>query len=155
LYSQAFDSLTEGNHDDIVGLLAYALYKKSIREKALVGDYIPPSTARKLQPTEVQAYRGAAERKLDELGQKYVEAFTPEILQDATLNEISSVKRHIDDKTNWFISFLVNVGAWVFSLLLTMIIINSWNLPNPLQVFGLVAAPSQPEKPSAKPSTDR
>ena len=60
-YSRAFETLVQGPDEDIVGLLAYSLFKASIRERVRGGQDVPrhlrnPTTA------ETDAYRGQAER---------------------------------------------------------------------------------------------
>ena len=71
-HSRAFEALTEGDYDDVVGLLAYALYKKAIWEAVANGTRPTPGPNRNPQTTEVQAYRSAAERRLQKFAAQAV-----------------------------------------------------------------------------------
>lgn len=58
--SRAFEALVdEGDEPDIVGLLAYGLFKASVRERALTGQEVPRHL-RDHTKSEREAYRGRA-----------------------------------------------------------------------------------------------
>ena len=62
-HSRAFETFVDGQ-DDLIGLIAYALYKQNLREVALSGRLLPIASTRVPTPTEVSTYQGDAERRL-------------------------------------------------------------------------------------------
>lgn len=155
-HSRAFDALTLGDPEDVVGLLAYALYKKSIREAAASTRDPLPGRHRNPQRTEVEAYRHAAERILQAFADQAIADAAPELLENAVLAAISSAKTEIitgvrteagtvvktvNSRTGRWGAFTLNVGAWLFSLFLTWLIVTTANIPNPLQVLRLLPIP--------------
>jgi hypothetical protein len=133
-YSRAFESLTGGERDDIVGLLAYARYKKAIWEAVANGTQPTPGMHRNPQLTEVQAYRSAAERRLQAFAEQAIEDAGPEILDNAILTDLGTISTNfstiiketktdlsslIVHRTKWLENFLISVGAWLFSLFVT------------------------------------
>ncbi|MBV9248350.1 MAG: hypothetical protein JO227_03760 [Acetobacteraceae bacterium] len=63
--------------DDIVGLLAYALYKQNIRRSTTEGGPATPPANRAPGEVEIGAYRGLAERSLEQLASKALEEEAP------------------------------------------------------------------------------
>jgi hypothetical protein len=70
-YSRAFDNIVQ-DEDDVVGLLAYALYKRAIREEAQDGRRSPGDT-RNPPRTVVETYRSAAQMMLGDVIQNSLE----------------------------------------------------------------------------------
>lgn len=77
-YSRAFETLIREPDEDIVGLLAYAFFKASIRERAQSGQDIPRHLRNPTQ-ADTQAYRGRAERILEQYAAKAIEDAEPSI----------------------------------------------------------------------------
>ena len=117
--------MTEGS-GDVVGLLAYALYKQAIREAAMAGE---PQTAASRNPTAtaVEIHRAAAGRMLAEIMDETIERVRPEIEASAlrrTIDEArAAIEGHVDDRTGFWTAVLAGGVSWVLSLLLTVLII--------------------------------
>lgn len=63
VYSCAFEKLVIDGEGDVVGLLAYALFKQSVREAAMAGEVLP-AAQRNPTATSIKAHRDAAEKLL-------------------------------------------------------------------------------------------
>ena len=132
-HSRAFENLVTLGDGDIVGLLAYALFKQAIREAAIGGN-APPGGQRNPSPTTVKVHRDAAEQMLSGLVDNAIEAARPDLEASAlrqavddsraaviaTANEINA---HNDQRTRFWPAVLAGMIAWVGSLILTVLII--------------------------------
>lgn len=134
-YSKAFDNFVQGD-DDIVGLLAYALFKRAIREEAEQGKRSSGNT-RNPSKTVVTTNRQAAERELSEVISASIEAAKPEIQGSAALSAIENARGdiivHVSNRTGFVHALLTNVLAWAFTLLITVLILLALNRPDPAQ----------------------
>lgn len=135
-YSRAFEVFvsSEPDQDDVVGLLAYALYKKAVREAVIGGRRQVPAPHRTPSPTEREAYRGAAERLLQRVAQASVDAARPEILQagfDAQIARAESeIKELVRSRTRVGAAIGTNLVAWIITLAVTVLVVNAFYLPN-------------------------
>ncbi|WP_156500315.1 hypothetical protein [Croceicoccus bisphenolivorans] len=124
-YSKAFENFVE-NPDDVVGLLAYALYKRSIKEDIMRGQNVP-GYSRNPQITVVSAFRSNSEILIADIVQRAILEATPDIEQNATASAIissaNSVKTHIDDKTSFKNALIANIFAWLISISIVAIIL--------------------------------
>lgn len=124
-YSRAFDNIVQ-DEDDVVGLLAYALYKRAIREEAQSGQRSNGDT-RNPSRTVVQTYRQAAERTLSEVIENALQAARPELQASAALDAIETsragLSEHITRRTGIGQAILVNIVAWALTLVLTVLIL--------------------------------
>lgn len=117
-YSRAFQNMVDDD-DDLVGLLAYAYYKASVREDARSGS---PSDGRERNPNKAQvsAYRSHAERELSDVARRAILEATPDIEQTATANAIISnrteIIAHITRRTGFWSAFGTNILAWIATL---------------------------------------
>jgi hypothetical protein len=131
-YSRAFDNIVQ-DEDDFVGLVAYALFKRAIREEAQAGQHSNGDT-RTPTATVVQTYRQAAERTLSGVIDSALEAARPELQVSATLDAIettkSSLREHITNRTGFFSAIVSNVIAWAVTLGLTVLILFLSNKPD-------------------------
>ena len=125
-FSRAFENLVTKGDEDIVGLLAYALFKQSVREATRGGD-TSQSSERNPAPTSVHVYRSAAERRLSELVDFAVEGARPQIEASALRRAIQdgevAIKAHVDQRTGFWTAVLAGIVAWSLSLLVTIVII--------------------------------
>ena len=132
-YSKAFDNLVSGD-DDIVGLLAYALFKQGVREQAERGLSRSPGETRDPSPTIVRAYRESAEKRIAEIVTDSIDRATPEIQRSATLDAVitaeANIKTHVSSRTGFWPAILTNVLAWAFTLVITILILSLVNLPD-------------------------
>jgi hypothetical protein len=134
-YSLAFERFVENEHD-IEGLLAYALYKATVREDALRG--FKSGNARDPSPAMVKTFKEAAVARLIEFADGMIEDATPELQQSAALDAVSglhqtltsqmatavsTLKSHVDDRTGLRPSIFANVVAWVFTLAITALVL--------------------------------
>lgn len=143
-HSRAFEALVQGP-DDLVGLLAYATYKQSVREAALAGQALPDRAARSLPPALVAALRSSAEQTLTKVVSDGIAQATPDIQNSAiiaTLNgnqaellsalqgERQRIEGHITSRTGVISSFLTNLAAWAVTLLIAVAILYLANRPS-------------------------
>lgn len=124
-YSRAFECLVQ-DANDTVGLLAYALFKQSIRETAQNGGYIRP-LPRDLSLTEITTYRHAAESIIGTAVERTLTQNLPEIQQSAAIEtvkaEAASVRAHVDSRTGFGMALLTNIVAWTVTLAITVLVI--------------------------------
>ena len=128
-YSRAFEALVEeGDEQDIVGLLAYSLFKASIRERTRSGQEVPRDL-RDPTKSEREAYRGRAERILEKYGQGTIAEATPDILESARtgakadiLREIEQVRATVIDRTSAVPAIGYGILAWFISIIITLVI---------------------------------
>lgn len=130
-YSRAFGNFVQSD-DDVVGLMAYALFKRGVREEAqrgrvsLGGDRDPP-------PTVVEAYRQAAEQRLAGVIQAAIDEARPELqssaFMDAVEKSTADISNHITTRTDFKSALFMNLIAWFVTLGLTALII--WLLGKP------------------------
>jgi hypothetical protein len=132
-HSRAFETFVSGQ-DDLIGLIAYALYKQNLREVAQSGRPLPLAAARVPTPTEVSAYRGDAERKLQTFAANVVDVATPDIVErgvgiaiDAAKVELVEV---INRRTSAKTAIVTNLAAWVITLAITVLLLVTIYLPN-------------------------
>lgn len=129
-YSRAFETLVEeGDEDDVVGLLAYSLFKSSIRERVRLGQTVPihlrtPTVA------ERDAYRGRATRILERYAEGAIAEAEPDITETARaaakseiITEIGSVKTLVTDRTRAWPAIGYGVAAWLISIVITVVVV--------------------------------
>jgi uncharacterized membrane protein len=132
-YSRAFETLVE-DPNDLVGLLAYALYKQTIREAVCVGRPVLPPSHRFPATTERAAYRGDAERRLQSFAAAATDEATPDIIargvglavEAAKIELIQTVYR----RTHFLSAIGVNLAAWVITLAITVLLLVTVYLPS-------------------------
>jgi len=159
LYSKAFETFVKPeaeDKDDVIGLLAYALYKQSIREDAIAGNAIP-HTQRVPSETTVQAYRGAARQLITGVIDEAIEVSAPDIqdsaLRDAVLTAEESIKAHVDRRTSWKAAVVTNLGAWLISLAIAFLILVLTRAPELTKFLADTVAPEQKtEQPQQLPA---
>lgn len=125
IYSKAFENMVNGP-DDVVGLLAYALYKQTIAEDSLRGH--PPTPAQRDPGSQAVAlFRSSAEQKLSNFAASVVEDAREGLQQTAVLDKLSDVevklKSHISEKTSFGMALVTNVVGWLVTLAITVIFI--------------------------------
>lgn len=157
-YSKAFETFVKPeaeDKDDVIGLLAYALYKQSIREDALAGNAIPQAQ-RVPSDTTVQAYRGAARQLITGVIDEAIEVSAPDIqesaLRDAVLTAEDSIKAHVDRRTSWKSAVVTNLGAWLISLAIVFLILVLARAPELTRFLADSVAPEQKEQPQQVPA---
>ncbi|MEI9851378.1 MAG: hypothetical protein WDN24_11720 [Sphingomonas sp.] len=128
-YSRAFENIVESasGDDDVVGLVAYGLYKQAIREEVIKGGIPPTRAQRNPSRTTVMTYRGAAEQLLTQIVQRAIEETTPEIQRSAVLTALeatkSEIKSHVTTRTDFGSALLANFVAWIITLAIASFII--------------------------------
>lgn len=138
-FSLAFDNMVQ-EPDDTVGLLAYALFKQSIREDAARGVRSNGAT-RNPTPTTIEVYRNSAKRRLQDFANKAIEEATPDLQQSAYTNAISTLNAnlstvqanlmsHVDRRTSMWGAIVTNIVATILILAITVLIIQAVYLPN-------------------------
>jgi hypothetical protein len=132
-YSRAFETLVEGP-TDLVGLVAYALYKQAIREAGMGGRPMMPPLHRFPIPTERSAYRGDAERRLQAFAALATEQATPGIITKGVELTVEAARieliEALNRRTSFTAAILSNLAAWVITLAVTVLLLVTIYLPN-------------------------
>lgn len=127
-YSKAFESFVEGS-DDIVGLLAYALYKQDIQEARREGREPPAPEQRSPGKTEVKAFRGYAERSLEKVIEQATETDAPQWIEvgreQGRLTDKAEILGVVRARTNFVTAVLAGILAWLLSIGITILIVYS------------------------------
>jgi hypothetical protein len=124
-YSKAFEQLVD-KPGDIRGLVAYALYKQTLRDRRRLGLYVTPSSDRALAPSEIETFRSRAIEILKGFGDVLIAEAQQDIVKTGVLTITDRLKDHITARTSpwsalgW--AFIAGVAAWIFSLALTVLI---------------------------------
>jgi hypothetical protein len=134
-YSQAFETFVKPeaeDEDDVIGLLAYALYKQAIREDAIAGNAMP-GERRTPSDTTVQAYRGAARQLLTGVIDQAIADSTAAIQESALRDSVhaaeANIKAHLDTRTNWKAAVGTNLIAWLISLAIVFLVLVLFRAP--------------------------
>lgn len=132
-YSRAFEAFVQGD-DDLLGLLAYALYKKGIQQARADGRPVPNGVMRHPSSTEVQAYRSSAKDMLAVFGESAQNSARESILDGGLRPDLDKLRTdlqtHIDRRTSTWSAFLVNLAAWVASIGLTVLFFLGLSAPS-------------------------
>ena len=132
-YSRAFETFVEGS-GDLVGLIAYALYKQNLREVAAAGRQVPPAIERRPTQTESSAYRGDAERLLQTFAAQAVKEATPGIVAEGVGSAVGAARGDLEklirQRTSIGAAIWTNLVAWVITLAITVLIVTAFYLPN-------------------------
>lgn len=132
-YSRAFETFVEDPHD-LIGLIAYALYKQAVREAMRANRPVLPPGHRHPTATELAAYRGDAEQRLQTFGASLVEEATPDIMEQGAARAIRAASADIvatvNRRTSFGAALLVNLTAWVITLAVTALLVLTIYLPN-------------------------
>lgn len=130
-FSTAFDKLVEssGSGPDIVGLLAYALYKRDKREVATTQSLEPEQLRNhhKMLTSGLQSqYRDNALRMLEDYSNEVVARAEPQIRAAARISSIEQARdaviAEVKSGTAWWQSILWNVLAWLISLAIAFLV---------------------------------
>jgi hypothetical protein len=127
-YSRAFENFVSenGEEEDVVGLVAYALFKKAVREEVASGAS-RQSDKRNPSETTVRTYRAAAEQLITNVVGLAIEEATPEIQNSAVLAAIENsqvkLETHVTKRTGFASALIANVAAWAITLAIAAIIL--------------------------------
>ncbi len=122
VHSRAFERLVDGP-DEVFGLLAYALYKRTIHERRLGGFRATPPADRHPTATEIDAYRNQARRYLSTFGAAAVAAERANIIEEALGENRAALAAEIRRTTSFWMSVLTGVVAWLISIVLTILVV--------------------------------
>ncbi len=135
-HSRAFGNIVR-DPDDVVGLLAYALYKEAVREEVSQGAANHPAS-RNPPRAVVKIYREAAEQRLAAVVNGAIAQATPDIEAAAIGSVVQAseqviktkidgvalrLESHVDKRTGFMGSIVTNLIAWLVSLAITIIIL--------------------------------
>lgn len=136
-YSLAFERLVEDDNDT-VGLLAYALFKRAIREEAQRGEIVA-GHRRDPSPTVIKTYRQFAESIIAEAVERSLTDNLAELQQSAAIDAIgaaaSDLKAHIDARTDFRSALLTSVIAWIVTLAITVLLVWLLGAPDPARLI--------------------
>lgn len=137
-YSRSFEAFV-GGETDLPGLLAYALYKQALRERTINGLPTPKGAERHPTRTEIDTYRGAADRRLQTFALSAIEETRPEIerafIGAAITDAKKDIIRSIENGTSFWWGVTVNIVGWVSALGLTLLILNASKVPELYRVI--------------------
>ncbi len=113
-YNRAFEAFVESD-EDLVGLLAYSLYKQVIYKQKIEGKSVVQSAQRNPVRNEVDIYRNQAEIYLRAFSQTAIKEETPRILREALDTKLRGAGAF------WYGVF-IGVVAWIISLGITILV---------------------------------
>ena len=123
-WSKAHECFVE-NDDDLIGLVAYGMFKGSIRQDHMSGTRT--GTSRDPSPSMVKNLRSAAERKLELLVQANIAENQAELQESGATEAVREAETRlgarIDARTSTRTAIVTNVVAWVITLGLTAVIL--------------------------------
>jgi hypothetical protein len=130
-YTRVYESLVEAD-DDVIGLVAYALYKQDKRDWIISwrerhGDQPGPQhldafVSGKLTPGQHDRYRTAARNILDAYALTAVEAERPLIERRAISDRIETAAKHIEGAGAWWRQIPAGViSALIYTIFLILI----------------------------------
>ena len=128
-YSKAFANFVE-TPDDVEGLLAYSLYKRTINERRSLGILVS-NDQRDPQKHEIEIYKTQAARYLETFGATVIEAERAGIIvegvQGSTVEStrrLDIISKEIKASTGfWWPGVVVGVVAWLISIAITILIV--------------------------------
>lgn len=124
--------MTGDNPEDIVGLLAYALFKKTVREEVRDGQRAA-GAPKNPTPGTVKLYRDAAEQQLQTFAAGAIDEATPEVRQSAMLDRLetmgSELQRHVTAATGTGRAIWTNFLGWALTLAFSVLILVSLRIP--------------------------
>jgi len=135
-YNKAFQNFVP-EPDDVVGLLAYALYKRTINEQKISGRVAAPPDQRDPQRHEIDVHRTKAEDYLKVFAQTAIDAERADILADgikdaaedikaSVMNSANDVKLTVRARTGfWWPGVVVGIVAWIISIIATIVVVYS------------------------------
>tara|TARA_B100000965_G_scaffold403157_1_gene430649 strand:+ start:4352 stop:4885 length:534 start_codon:yes stop_codon:yes gene_type:complete len=139
-HSRTFERLVESS-DDLVGLIAYAIYKQALREAAQRGDSVRPKIDRNPTDTERTAYRDAAQKMLERFGTSVINEAREDFMADSLaaidqrVSDIASyvkaaaseneakVVATVRHRTSFGMAIMVNIAGWFATLAITALIV--------------------------------
>jgi hypothetical protein len=134
-YSKAFEKLVLED-DDVVGLLAYALYKQTINENVCNGKTGVIPEDRDPQPKEVKLYRDQAESYLRTFAQVAIDKERANIISSALPESIAVVTGRLVQAENNIVGYIksatgfwwpgvgIGIVAWLISLAITVLVVS-------------------------------
>lgn len=96
-HSLAFERFVQGD-EDLPGLIAHALYKQAISEKAQAGQALPVGARRVPSATDLKTFREAGERRLQEFAAAAVEEAREDVVQAGVGQAVTAAKAKILDR---------------------------------------------------------
>lgn len=121
-HSRAFERLV-GSTNDSVGLLAYALYKRTIHEWRLAGLRAAPPAERDPSSTEIEVYRAQARGYLKTFADNVIASERANIIEDALGKDRAALTAEIKRATSFWMNVLTGIIAWIISILLTILVV--------------------------------
>jgi hypothetical protein len=124
-YSKAFDNFV-GEHDsDIEGLLAYALYKRTVRDQCRQGVAVD-GRLRDPPKSEVDTYKSSANNLIEQLVIDYEQTIRAELQQSYYEDRLEQVKGEIKamirSRTSFAGQIVINLIGWVITLAITLLV---------------------------------
>ncbi|HUB43688.1 MAG TPA: hypothetical protein VMB73_01765 [Acetobacteraceae bacterium] len=121
-YSKAFETLVREPDEDIVGLLAYSLFKESVRERVINGQDVPRDL-RTPTKAETDAYRGRAERILERYAAQAIADAEPDIVAAAQGAATTEIIAEVRKRTGLWQAVVAGVVVWVVTIILTIVVV--------------------------------
>lgn len=145
-YSTAFEKMTRGDHNDLIGLVAYARYKQMVRDEVLQGQRAA-GTPKNPSDQVVDFYRSAARQELQSFAASAIDEATEEIQNSAMLDRIetatSEIQRHISDSTGTLRAVWTNFLGWAVTLGITLLVLLISQQPSLSQIFDRGESPNE------------
>ncbi len=131
-FSTAFERIvreSEAGDEDIIGLLAYAIYKRDKRDLAVnrsIEQAYLNQHHKVLTPGLIEQYREGALRRLEAYSSAVLAQAEPDIREGARVEAVEKARDDViavvRSSTTWWLSILWNVVAWLISLTIIFLV---------------------------------
>lgn len=124
-FSKAFDNFVKNDSEDIEGLLAYALYKRTVRDQCRQGVAVD-GKVRNPPDSEVETYRASARDMIETLLTDYENDVRPDLQRSYFDEQLErwkgEIKATVRSRTSTSGQILSNLVAWVITLAISLIV---------------------------------
>lgn len=124
-FSRAFDNFVDHDNEDIEGLLAYALYKRTVRDQCRQG-VAADGRLRNPPKSEVETYRASARDMIETLLTDYENDVRPDLQRSYYDEQLErwkgEIKAVIRNRTSTAGQIVTNLIAWAITLAISLIV---------------------------------
>lgn len=140
---------------NLVGLVAYALYKQNVREEIKSGARSPEALNVPTGP-QLDFFKSAAEQRLAEFASQAIDEARAEIQESAVLEQIKTgqaeLEQHVTDSTGFGRAIVTNVAGWLITIGISVLVFVSTLLPSINEKIEQILLPASPPPVESAPN---
>lgn len=140
---------------NLVGLVAYALYKQNLREEIKSGARNPNALNIPTGP-QLDFFKSAAEQRLAEFASQAIDEARLEIQESAVLEQIKTgqaeLEQHITDSTGFGRAIVTNVAGWLITIGISVLVFLFTLLPGINERIERMLPPDLPSAVESNPN---